>query len=439
MLSCDEDAPLPPLDTRLHVHEHTVFGISPMPSAAAACWHALWVPYASLRYTSRYSKPDGRCLWRRALSSLRAGRGGCACVQLWVRHEAKYMMFNRILGALSKCMGLYVQDEWRQPTGSLKALRDFDVSRVQLPPDPMSLMHAAVPPLPPSPALDTSSSPSRPPSLALGTGSEGGPHASPMQTPLSKSKQLSTPHPSSSPAQQGTVRNGFLKQGHDSSQVASAGNVRQVASAGSVSGHGSVANTRQAPAHAAAQAGGQGGSATGVVPGGEAVGRAIEGGHSTSETAPSPSSPRARLSVGSVKSAGKSPALDSRALDSRASARERSWSSSTGSLYGPGMLASCEGYEACQAYEGAYDDEGRFSRYLTDSFTRDLADNETSGDAASLLAALQAEGLDREGSDADSAAGSTSPAQTPPSEVDDAEDHVGAHVDLEWSPSGNMV
>jgi hypothetical protein len=370
------------------------------------------------------------------------------------------MMFNRILGALSKCMGLYVQDEWRQPTGSLKALRDFDVSRVQLPPDPMSLMHAAVPPLPPSPALDTSSSPSRPPSLALGTGS---PHASPTQTPLSKSKQLSAPHLSSSPAQQGAVRNGFLKQGHDSSAVASGANVRQVAShpVGSVSGHGSVASghgsvasghgsghgsvakARQAPVYAAAQAGGQGGSATGAVTGGEAVGRAIEGGHSTSETAPSPSSPRARLSVGSLKSAGRSPALDSRALDSRASARERSWSSSTGSLYGPGMLASCEGYDACQAYEGAYDDEGRFSRYLTDSFSRDLADNETSGDAALLLAALQAEGLDREGSyagsDAGSAAGSTSPAQTPPSEVDDAEDHVDAHVDLEWSPSGNMV
>jgi hypothetical protein len=108
------------------------------------------------------------------------------------------------------------------------------------------------------------------------------------------------------------------------------------------------------------------------------------------------------------------------------------------------MLASCEGYEAaCHAYEGAYDAEGHFSRYLTDSFTRDLADNETSGDAASLVAALQAEGLDtvgsHAGSDAGSAADSTSPAATPPSEVDDAEDHVDAHVDLEWSPSGNMV
>lgn len=337
------------------------------------------------------------------------------------------MMFNRILGALSKCIGLYVQDEWRQPTGSLNALRDFDVSRVELPPDPMSLMHAAVPP---SPALDTSSSPSRPPTLPLGTGS---PHASPMQTPLSKSKQLSAPHPSSSLGQQDPVRNGVLKQGHESSQVGSVGNV---------SCHDSVANARQAPAHADAQAGGQGGSATGVVTGGEAVGRAIEGGQSTSETAPSSSSPRARLSVGSLKAAGRSPALDSRASDLRASARERSWSSSTGSVYGPGMMASCEGYEAGHAYEGAYDDEGRFSCYLTGS-TRDLADNETSGDAALLLAALQAEGLDREGShagsDAGSSARSTSPAQTPPSEVDDAEDHVDANVDLEWSPSGNMV
>jgi hypothetical protein len=68
------------------------------------------------------------------------------------------MMFNRILAGVSKCIGLYVQDEWRQPTGSLKALRDFDVSRVQLPPDPMS-------------SIDVSSSPSRPSSVTLSTGS----------------------------------------------------------------------------------------------------------------------------------------------------------------------------------------------------------------------------------------------------------------------------
>jgi hypothetical protein len=34
--------------------------------------------------------------------------------QLWVRHSATYMMFNRILGALRECLCLYIQDEWNQ-------------------------------------------------------------------------------------------------------------------------------------------------------------------------------------------------------------------------------------------------------------------------------------------------------------------------------------
>jgi len=54
--------------------------------------------------------------------------------QLWVRHAATYMMFNRILGALKECLCLYLHDEWLSPSASLDGLRDFDIQRVLLPP-----------------------------------------------------------------------------------------------------------------------------------------------------------------------------------------------------------------------------------------------------------------------------------------------------------------
>ena len=292
------------------------------------------------------------------------------------------MMFNRILAGVSKCIGLYVQDEWRQPTGSLKALRDFDVSRVQLPPDPMS-------------SIDVSSSPSRPSSVTLSTGSND---RSPLQRPLSKSKRLSGPHAAtptaSSSAQEAAAPDKFVI--HGSAPLGDGGKEGVPASS-------------------------QGGSETGGVAGADAVDTVMEGAaaHPKDAEASSPSGPCARRSP--VARADSSGIRERRAL---------SFDSSSGSLYGPGLMESVE------SYEGGYDDEGRFSRYLAG------LDVETSGDAASLVQALQAECLDRGGCGEGSCGeGSTSGAETPPSEVDDDDaDRVDHLVDiLEWSPSGNMV
>ena len=49
-----------------------------------------------------------------------------------MRHQARYMMFNRILAAVEQAIQVFVQEEWRQPSGSLHGLRHFDVNRVEV-------------------------------------------------------------------------------------------------------------------------------------------------------------------------------------------------------------------------------------------------------------------------------------------------------------------
>jgi len=85
--------------------------------------------------------------------------------QLWVRHTATYMMFNRVLHGVRECFRLFIAQEWEAPSRSLLPLRDFDISRVTLPP-----------PIGPPPPLSQppATSPARERVEAVAEGARGG-------------------------------------------------------------------------------------------------------------------------------------------------------------------------------------------------------------------------------------------------------------------------
>ena len=376
--------------------------------------------------------------------------------QLWVRHGATYMMFNKVLTALKECLCVYLQDEWRQPSGSLAPLRNLDVNRVSpllsnapgaqpfADSRPSSMRQSTSPQrqagagtAPPSPAAPPSAYPAS--NANAGGDATGGAGARVPVATVGGGRAGEDRGEGEEGGEGRNRREGCEGDGNEITQ-------RATPSAGQPQGsriahlHGNgIDATRQRHAVAAladvhGQGRGGGGGGGGDAPRSQreaAKGRAE---HASSRRAfESAFAPPALAPAASSPVPGRSPASGVGSVTPRSPASPRGAAGrsmsclslvsqeSSGSLYGPALDGGGQMHSISQYEEGSYDMEGRYDRYA----------------ASHVVDSGVVEGLEANAALAD-AADISSDAETPPSSVDDSDDDTHTDV-VAWSPTGNMV